>query len=82
MAYHTVNMLTGTKTFAISRTQYKGRPFWSRVWVLAQTIQKGTPFMTSSVKYIGIDVHKESISIAVRNSVGKVVMESVIETKA
>jgi hypothetical protein len=28
------------------------------------------------------DVHKESISICVRNSVGKVVMESVIETKA
>jgi len=37
--------------------------------------------MTSS-KYIGLDVHKESISIAVRNSAGKVVMESVIETKA
>ena len=38
--------------------------------------------MTSNIKYIGMDVHKESISIAVRNSVGKVVMESVIETKA
>jgi hypothetical protein len=37
--------------------------------------------MTSS-KYIGLDVHKESISIAVRNAAGKVVMESVIETKA
>jgi transposase len=37
--------------------------------------------MTSS-KYIGMDVHKESISIAVRNAAGKVVMESVIETKA
>jgi hypothetical protein len=36
----------------------------------------------TSVKYIGPDVHKESISICVRNSVGKVVMESVIETKA
>src|SRR6266481_1411521 len=36
----------------------------------------------TSTKYIGMDVHKESISIAVRNSVGKVVMESVIETKA
>src|SRR5208282_3287242 len=33
-------------------------------------------------KYIGIDVHKESISIAVMNSGGKVVMECVIETKA
>jgi hypothetical protein len=32
-----------------------------------------------STKYIGMDVHKESISIAVRNSAGKVVMESVIE---
>jgi Transposase len=38
--------------------------------------------MTSNIKYIGMDVHKESVSIAVMNSVGKVVMESVIETKA
>src|SRR5229473_1738905 len=36
----------------------------------------------TSTKYIGMDVHAESISMAVRNSVGKVVMESVIETKA
>ena len=36
----------------------------------------------TSTKYIGMDVHTESISIAVRNSVGKVVMECVIETKA
>src|SRR5215467_16171691 len=36
----------------------------------------------TSTKYIGLDVHKESISIAVMNSVGKVVMECVIETKA
>src|SRR5215510_7012518 len=36
----------------------------------------------TNTKYIGMDVHKESISIAVRNSAGKVVMESVIETKA
>jgi hypothetical protein len=41
----------------------------------------GTPFMTNT-KYIGMDVHKESISIAVRNAAGKVVMECVIETKA
>jgi len=38
--------------------------------------------MTISTKYIGLDVHKESISIAVRNSVGKVLMDCVIETKA
>ena len=36
----------------------------------------------TSIKYIGMDVHMESISICVRNSVGKIVMESVIETKA
>jgi len=38
--------------------------------------------MTSKSKYIGMDVHKESISMAVRNAAGKIVMESVIETKA
>jgi hypothetical protein len=29
-------------------------------------------------KYIGMDVHKESISIAVMNDAGKIVMECVI----
>src|SRR6202050_1105663 len=32
-------------------------------------------------KYIGMDVHTETISITVLNSAGKLVMESVIETK-
>ncbi len=35
-----------------------------------------------STKYIGMDVHKETISMAVMNSSGKLVMESVLETKA
>src|ERR1700687_3505519 len=35
-----------------------------------------------SVKYIGMDLHKETTSIAVLNSSGKLVMECVIETKA
>ena len=35
-----------------------------------------------SVKYIGMEVHKEAISIAVLNSSGKLVMECIIETKA
>jgi hypothetical protein len=38
--------------------------------------------MNSNAKYIGMDVHKESISIAVRNAAGKIVMECVIETIA
>jgi transposase len=33
-------------------------------------------------KYIGLDVHKETISIAVLNLSGKLVMESILETKA
>jgi transposase len=35
-----------------------------------------------STKYIGMDVHKDAISVAVMNSAGKVVMESILETKA
>src|SRR5579863_8751719 len=35
-----------------------------------------------SAKYIGLDVHKESISIAVLNAAGKIVLECVIETNA
>src|ERR1700741_268623 len=36
----------------------------------------------TSIKYIGMDVHKESISMAVMNGAGKIVMECIIETKA
>jgi transposase len=35
-----------------------------------------------SAKYIGLDVHQATISIAVLDSTGKLVMESIIETKA
>jgi hypothetical protein len=35
-----------------------------------------------SAKYIGLDAHKKSISIAVLNAAGKIVMECVIETNA
>ena len=35
-----------------------------------------------STKYIGMDVHKEAILVTVMNSAGKVVMESILETKA
>ncbi|MCU1251004.1 MAG: hypothetical protein JWQ49_4033 [Edaphobacter sp.] len=36
----------------------------------------------TTTKYIGMDVHKETISIAVINSAGKFAIECVIETKA
>jgi transposase len=35
-----------------------------------------------SIKYIGLDVHKETIAVAVMNEAGKLVSESIIETKA
>ena len=35
-----------------------------------------------SKKYIGMDVHQASISIAVRDDFRKLVMECVLETKA
>ena len=38
--------------------------------------------MSRDVKYIGMDTHKEAIVIAVRNASGKLVMESIVETKA
>jgi transposase len=33
-------------------------------------------------KYIGMDIHQETISIAVVTGDGKLVMESIVETKA
>ena len=38
--------------------------------------------MSREVKYIGMDVHKEAIVIAVQNTRGHLVMESVVETKS
>ena len=38
--------------------------------------------MSRDIKYIGMDVHKEAIVIAVRNGSGHLVMESIVETKA
>ena len=33
-------------------------------------------------KYIGLDVHQATISVAVMDPRGKIVMESILETKA
>ncbi len=35
-----------------------------------------------NVKYIGLDVHQATISVAVLDSAGKLVMESILKTKA
>jgi len=36
----------------------------------------------NDAKYIGLDVHQATISASVLDSIGKLVMESVLETKA
>jgi hypothetical protein len=41
-----------------------------------------TNCMSRDSKYIGMDAHKKAIVIAVLNGSGKLVMESIIETKA
>ena len=61
---------------------YKRAPFGNRFGCLLKPSRKEHPFMTSSTKFIGRDVHQESTSIAVRNSVGKILRECVIATKA
>src|ERR1700686_408399 len=38
--------------------------------------------MSRDIQYIGMDVHKEAIVIAVLDGSGKLVMESIVETKA
>src|SRR5262252_1099198 len=43
---------------------------------------KEATHMSRELKYIGMDVHKEAIVIAVLNDGGKLVMESIVETQA
>src|ERR1700723_1339886 len=38
--------------------------------------------LSSDVKYIGLDVHQSATTVAVRNGAGKLVLESIVETKA
>ena len=36
----------------------------------------------NQAKYIGMDVHQATISVAVLDSAGKLILESILETKA
>src|SRR5499427_7773563 len=38
--------------------------------------------LMNDAKYIGLDVHQATITVAVRDSAGKLVMEAILETKA
>src|SRR5437870_179720 len=59
----------------------KGRPFGVGCHRCARPPTKGAPSMIGE-KYIGLDVHQATISVAVMDSAGKLVMESILETKA
>src|SRR4029077_8854019 len=66
--------------FAGVRRIIKRRPFGCKFVALALE-KKGAPVMEST-KYVGLDVHQEATTIAVMNSAGKLIMESIVETKA
>src|SRR5215831_15613118 len=51
-------------------------------WTRHDLPPKEATHMSRDIKYIGMDVHKEAIVIAVLNSSGELVMESIVETKA
>jgi hypothetical protein len=50
--------------------------------VFASSSPERSTLFIENTKYIGMDVHKEMISIAVLNSAGTLVMETAIESKA
>src|SRR5579859_2464939 len=58
----------------------RGRPFQRTLYTSARTDGKEHPM--DREKYIAMDVHQASISVAVRDAAGKLIVESIIETKA
>src|SRR2546428_3737829 len=58
-----------------------GRPFGVGCHRCARPPTKGAPSMIGE-KYIGLDVHQATISVAAMDSNGKVVMEFILETQA
>jgi hypothetical protein len=50
--------------------------------VIVRIITYERSTLVNDEKYIGLDVHQATISVAVVDANGKVVMESILETKA
>ena len=67
------------RLFRLAERPRKFRPGLFFLWA-----RLGPPGTSQSrdIKYIGMDVHKEAIVIVVLNGRGKVVMETVVGTKA
>jgi hypothetical protein len=65
----------------MTKSHYKRAPLWEQVVIVhIMTYERST--LVNSEKYIGLDVHQATISVAVMDSRGKVVMESILETRA
>src|SRR5258708_9952843 len=62
------------------RIMKKGAPF--KVGLRRRLTTDGKEHPMDNRKYIGMEVHQASISIAVSDAAGKVLMECIIETKA
>src|ERR1700679_1982157 len=62
-------------------TQYKRCPLCGRLWLFALAPTERSAVM-SQEKYVGMDVHRATISVAVLDFRGKLIMESILETKA
>jgi hypothetical protein len=50
--------------------------------VIVRIITYERSTLVNDEKYIGLDVHQATISVAVMDANGKVIMESILETKA
>src|SRR5712664_3648047 len=67
------------------RTHYKRAPLSSKLRLLCESSQpklEERNTQMDSVKYIGLDVHRDTISVAVVDQGGRLVMQSVIPTQA
>src|ERR1700746_3380314 len=62
-------------------TQYKRRPLCGRFGSLASAPTERSA-VVNQAKYIGMDVHQATIVVAIIDSAGKLILESILETKA
>jgi len=63
-------------------TQYKRRQLLRQVVIVRTTNLTKRSASLSQEKYIGMDVHQATISVAVMDAGGKLIMECLLETKA
>ena len=60
----------------------KGCPFGTRLVIVRIITSRIRSILVNDEEYIGSDVHQATIVVAVMDSTGKLVMESILETKA